>query len=527
MVIVNGYDDLIAARVHDFISAQHLPWQRRLWNIGTLLALQEVLEASEAHRESHLSEASFRNLRVAVIRELNTDPALGTPEQRALLTTALKTDVRFEGVDYLTISRLLPQVQDTYLKHWCRTLTAPAPRPSIERTARLVASHLLDSGFSPHYLSEWWSRHTRPGAKTRTLADILDDACSLLTSSHEDYEILVAFEKAPRSRNRSLPKEWRQADEVVRWLRHEKHDTSTLRAGGGLLLSIRARDVWSATQKALTSIQGISDRVALGTREPLRVHQRMWVKADSRTFPAVPLRRGVDVKALDREDQLYLVPTRNAVENAIGLIGALNTGSAPAAAAAAWAALESLLVGPGYQSDRHVAANRLADIVACALPRAELTTLAHAHAANASDALAASIRAAANNQERSDLVANAIRKGETIDCRARSHLLGLRRMQTLLRNPREMLSGVREYASYSTQRLYRQRNLVLHWGRVHAVCLDAALRTAAPIVGAGLDRIAHAWFVVGTSPLQLAARARIALAAVSTTGGVSPTSLLD
>jgi hypothetical protein len=41
------------------------------------------------------------------------------------------------------------------------------------------------------------------------------------------------------------------------------------------------------------------------------------------------------------------------------------------------------------------------------------------------------------------------------------------------------------------RRLYRQRNLVLHWGRMNAVGLRAALRTAAPLVGAGMDRIAH------------------------------------
>jgi|SRR5579871_294690 len=60
-------------------------------------------------------------------------------------------------------------------------------------------------------------------------------------------------------------------------------------------------------------------------------------------------------------------------------------------------------------------------------------------------------------------------------------------------------------------RLYRQRNLVLHGGKTDGVALRASLRTAAPLVGAGMDRIAHAWYVDGLSPLELAARARISL----------------
>ena len=53
--------------------------------------------------------------------------------------------------------------------------------------------------------------------------------------------------------------------------------------------------------------------------------------------------------------------------------------------------------------------------------------------------------------------------------------------------------------------------MVLHWGKTDAVGLRASLRTAAPLVGAGMDRVAHAWFVEKTSPLELAARARVRL----------------
>ncbi|MGW1676465.1 hypothetical protein [Saccharopolyspora sp. NPDC002376] len=52
--------------------------------------------------------------------------------------------------------------------------------------------------------------------------------------------------------------------------------------------------------------------------------------------------------------------------------------------------------------------------------------------------------------------------------------------------------------------------MVLHGGSVASVSLDATLRSAAPLVGAGLDRIAHSYFDTRLYPLDLAARAELA-----------------
>ena len=76
-------------------------------------------------------------------------------------------------------------------------------------------------------------------------------------------------------------------------------------------------------------------------------------------------------------------------------------------------------------------------------------------------------------------------------------------------------------------RLYRQRNMVLHGARMDAVALRASLRTAAPLVGAGIDRIIHAHYVGKVAPLPLTARAQIALATIGTEGGPRITTLLD
>ncbi len=81
----------------------------------------------------------------------------------------------------------------------------------------------------------------------------------------------------------------------------------------------------------------------------------------------------------------------------------------------------------------------------------------------------------------------------------------------VLADPGEELRTVRSHAADAIKRLYRQRNAVLHSGMTDAVALGSTLRIASPLVGAGIDRIAHAWFVHGRSPLQLAALADLRL----------------
>jgi len=68
---------------------------------------------------------------------------------------------------------------------------------------------------------------------------------------------------------------------------------------------------------------------------------------------------------------------------------------------------------------------------------------------------------------------------------------------------------------------------VLHGGSTQSVALNATLRTAAPLVGAGLDRIAHAYLVNGVTPLDLAAKAELRLSLVGERDAPSLTDLLE
>jgi hypothetical protein len=77
------------------------------------------------------------------------------------------------------------------------------------------------------------------------------------------------------------------------------------------------------------------------------------------------------------------------------------------------------------------------------------------------------------------------------------------------------------------RRFYRQRNIVVHGGTTGSVAIEATLRTAPPLVGAGLDRLVHAKLQYGINPLELAARAANSLELVGDDLGPEIVSLLE
>jgi hypothetical protein len=81
-------ENLLASRLLEYFHSR-TPWHRTLWNAGTILALREVIEASEALNQGHLSDVSLRGAVVTALRLLKDDPGMGNAAERAELATAL------------------------------------------------------------------------------------------------------------------------------------------------------------------------------------------------------------------------------------------------------------------------------------------------------------------------------------------------------------------------------------------------------------------------------------------------------
>ncbi|MER5838692.1 hypothetical protein ABT116_50680, partial [Streptomyces sp. NPDC002130] len=125
------------------------------------------------------------------------------------------------------------------------------------------------------------------------------------------------------------------------------------------------------------------------------------------------------------------------------------------------------------------------------------------------------------------LVADALKSGRSLELTRPSDIAAAQRMQSLVNNPRSTLGDVTKHVTTALRRLYRQRNLLMHGGSTNSVALQATLRTAAPLVGAGLDRIIHASLNDGVDPLSLASRALLNLRLVGGDDGRHLADLLE
>ncbi|WP_420626886.1 hypothetical protein [Candidatus Poriferisodalis sp.] len=216
------------------------------------------------------------------------------------------------------------------------------------------------------------------------------------------------------------------------------------------------------------------------------------------------------------------------LDDALELASYMVSSNAGAAIAGGWSAIEGLLVRPG-ESGHHQAADRLAALVACSFPRAEMTPLAYAHSDNSDDDLARALRQANANYERVRLLEEHLRQGTRLALTDSRELTAENRVIAILSDPAEQLKRIRRYVTESLRRLYNQRNVIAHSGSFRSDALNATARTAFCLIGAGLDRIVHTQLGDGESvaPLQLVARAEAELRLVGSAGGRALGSLLE
>lgn len=317
-----------------------------------------------------------------------------------------------------------------------------------ERSARSIAAHLLDEGFSGEFLHAWWTTWLHKDPTHLSLAEVCElSHRELATRSLADFEVLIAFKNAPRSAS-GFPKGWTKAKELSLWLRENRFDVGQVLASGGLIVTIRARDSCAAAHFAADRIDHFVARSSVTTTERLQPWPAIWVRGEKTSFPFGPRPRGVRVRALYRENQIFTQSDSN-VDAAIELLAHLENSSPSAAIAGGWAAMEALLAEP---HDRAGAADSLACLVACSFPRAELTALSYIAEPLCPD-LQADLRACCENRDRALLIARAIAAGHTLNLRRHSDRAAHRRMLKLLQSPSKGLADVQMHVADTFHRL--------------------------------------------------------------------------
>ncbi|MES2075438.1 MAG: integrase [Pseudomonadota bacterium] len=515
---VNPLENLAVVRLLEFLSDRS-PWHRSLWGIGVVLALDELYEGCAAMAQGHLSEASIKRLISSLNKRVGLHPGF-TGAEKKLLNQHLQQVPRPDSVAHYIIRQISSIVSADYLTRWGRVLASGIF--NVELFARSVAAHLLDAGFSEQYLHDFINtriQETLPFSLARLCDDLQQE---MIASPPREIEVLLAFGSVPRLRN-GVPPSWLQGSTIIAWLRIHGFDTAGIRAPAALVLRVRARDAIGAAQVARSESDRYAARTLLATGHPLNRLPKLWVAGSAAPVDLNHERRGVEVRELYREDRIFSTDANKSVDAALELLAHLDGSSPTAAVAGGWGAIEGLLAPP---ADRSAAADNLAGLVTCSFPRAELTRLAYLVQQDYPGSYP-ELENAASNRERSRLIGGMIIDGSMPALLGLSDQAAVTRMRKLFHSPKVELETIREVISDSFHRLYRQRNLILHGGKLDSVALTPGLRTVAKLAGAGMDRVTHGHYVQNLKPLELVAKANIALALVDATNPLACVELLE
>jgi len=124
-------------------------------------------------------------------------------------------------------------------------------------------------------------------------------------------------------------------------------------------------------------------------------------------------------------------------------------------------------------------------------------------------------------------MASLVQNGHLMTMQRTADIAAIMRVKKVLDKPSIELMSIKDAIAESFHRLYRQRNLILHGGRLDSVSLTTSLRTVAKLAGAGMDRITHGQYVQGLRPLELVARANLAISLINQQSALSCVDLLE
>ena len=135
----------MCSRLSDFF-AHNAPWHRRLWSIGTVLGLHEVLEYADACLTGR--SPTTEGLRFVVgsnRREVARDPGVGhlaAELDEVLGQMEVNTPKQLSRHAYDHLDQLTRRAQAEYCGRWADA-TEDVP---VEFAARAIASHLRAAG---------------------------------------------------------------------------------------------------------------------------------------------------------------------------------------------------------------------------------------------------------------------------------------------------------------------------------------------------------------------------------------------
>lgn len=270
------YRDLVVARLGEFFD-HRTPWNRGLWQVGTILALREVLEYEDSVAGGQPVEGLTYVCQSAVTM-CTGDPGLGGEHLLALLTRSMRVESRGLGSQAsTTLTNLTGRCQNGYLLRWADAFRRPlCERPGVELAARRVAAHLLDHGFSGDHLHGWVTKAANAAAEqgTQLLHNLMAEADAMCARAPSTYKVLAPFANTPRRAEEAQHASFRYLDQAQTeaWLAGNVTSRPRQRPAGAFVLTVTARDPWAAVERANDMLARTAAQLALGVAQTSALH---------------------------------------------------------------------------------------------------------------------------------------------------------------------------------------------------------------------------------------------------------------
>ncbi|AQX81790.1 hypothetical protein BWO91_19160 [Plantibacter flavus] len=514
-------------------------WHRGLWQPGTLVLLDEVIEAVLATWDGSLtSDEAMKDIINTTMTQVLRDPGVGDQTVREALHELLR-QLRPSGNAKSKPTPDLQQLLDRtvalaarsrtgYVLRWIEHVESVGIAPEqVELASRLLVAHLLDEGFHRNHVHGWL---VAQGRKVE-LAAVLRRGREMLVQSRRTFTFCVGVVRAPLEVREALKEHWLDSDTYTKRFRAANNPKRrpVPRAGAGAIeWSAEARDPHAAMYELLEWQQKLVARVQLGYGQGDKIEFEADVIDATANKIRTPLedRRSIRVPAIQRS-RLFVggADSGQRLDGAIGLLASHSGEIRGASIASVWAAAEGLLGRPGGKGTD--VADRLSDIITCSFPRAEVGDLARAWADHGSGELFDALQGLPSADQARLMAEHLANAGDPGFESAADRAAAARYIQ-LAADPVGVLERVRNYYNSVCRRLYYHRNFIMHAAKFDSVTLGVSVRTAPVLVAAALDRVVNAEQGKNpVSPLALAARAQNELSLVGTTGARPLHLLLD
>jgi hypothetical protein len=534
----SSVSELVVARMKELADSR-TPWHRGLWQPGTVVLLDEVVEVVlGTWNGSITSDEAMKDVIRAALAQASRDPGVGDRSVRDALNSLLnallpsgnsrtKPTPELQQLLERTIA-FTERIRTGYFLRWVQHVQSDAVTDEeVELTARLLVAHLFDEGFHRNHVHGW----LMASGNGADLTDLLKVGRDMLLKPPRDYEFIVGLTRAPLEVRESFGDRWMDSDSYIDQFRsatNPERRPIPREGAGAVRWKAEARDPHGAMYKLLEWQEKLLARVQLGFGQAEKVEFEADVVDKSTNKIRTPLQdlRSIRLPSIQR-NRLFIGGdnSEQQLDGAIALLASQSGEVRGASIASVWAAAEGIFGRPGGKGTD--VADRLADIVTCSYPRAEIGELARSWVENNSDDLADSLRDQVSADQAEIMSKHLMTNGDPGFKSASDRAAVVRYIQ-LASQPEAVLQRVRSYYSGVFRRLYYQRNFIMHAAKFDSVTLGVSARTAPALVAAALDRVVNAQHGrISISPLALAARAENELEMVGKSGTHAIYLLLD